>query len=116
MNRIAKLEDQLFGGKRWMPFRRLGMVRRVMVSALACPEHYWEDGADSLLAETKRVYRANYGSILVVIAIMGIIINVLVQWWLHRTEQGCAASEELGWLGAEALTELRRHAQERRSR
>jgi len=103
---LDQLKDDLFGGRRWALTRP--MAKRIADCALTAPDEYWKLSRkhmkERLRERTLAVYRTNYvpryGSILVVIAIMGIVINVLVQWWLSRqTEVG----KDRAWADLEQL-------------
>ena len=70
---------------RLRPFRRLS--RKIADCCLLTPQWIWKE-SESPATRRRYVMAAcrenNVGSAMIFIAILGIIINLIWQWWLHR--------------------------------
>ena len=76
------------------------LARRIASCCLLTPRSLWTRTADP--RTRRRCVRAvceehNVGNPLIFIAILGIIINVILQWWLHRSTMLRAGELAADW-------------------
>jgi len=93
---------------RCRPFRRT--ARRIASCCLLVPQHLWTGTRPSKVLRhhvAARCREENVGNPLILIAILGIVINLVWQWWLHRrTAMPRVAAEDWDQLARVAQHDL----------
>jgi hypothetical protein len=93
---------------RCRPFRRT--ARKIASCCLLTPAYLWTGTRPNKVLRHHVVAKCRenqVGNPLIIIAILGIIINLVWQWWLHRrTAMPMMASEDWGQLAQAAQYDL----------
>ena len=105
MQTLQEFQDEIVGKS-----VRLKLVRssaeKAIAAAMLTRSDLWQCQQEASRKRAKQLIRKqildtckenNVGSIMVIIAILGIIINLIWQWWLHKQEAQQLRSAEQEW-------------------
>ena len=105
MQTLQEFQDEIVGKSILLKPFRCSAEKAIAAAMLTRPD-LWQCQQEASRVRAKQLLRKqildtckenNVGSIMVIIAILGIIINLIWQWWLHKQEAQQLRSAEQEW-------------------